>query len=186
MTDASLIDVLEKLGNGDQEAVAKVFRAYEPHLRQVVRRQIGADLRSKFDSVDIVQSVFSDLLQGFRKGDWTFESADRLKAFLVTATRHRLLDRARRHRKAVEKEDSEKAAYLEDSLPANQPRPSQFAEARELWERLLSECPPNHREILRLKREGHTAVEIAASTGMHEDSIRRIMRDLACRLATRK
>jgi RNA polymerase sigma-70 factor (ECF subfamily) len=48
---------------------------------------------------------------------------------------------------------------------------------------LLQKCPPAHREILRLKRQGLPLAEIATRTGLHEGSIRRILYDLARRLA---
>ncbi len=43
-----------------------------------------------------------------------------------------------------------------------------------------------HREILFLKRQGLLLTEIAARTGYHEGSIRRILYDLARRLAVRR
>jgi RNA polymerase sigma-70 factor (ECF subfamily) len=187
MSDESLATVVEKLSQGDQAAAEKVFRAYEPFLRQVVRRQLNADLRAEFDSVDIVQSVWSDLLQGFRESAWSFDDVDRLKAFLVSATRHRFLDRARRHRTRVRMEASaSERPHLEEEVAAKQPRPSQVLQAEELWDRMLAECRPAHRELLQLKREGFTIAEIASRTGLHEDSIRRILRDLACRMGMAK
>jgi RNA polymerase sigma-70 factor (ECF subfamily) len=50
---------------------------------------------------------------------------------------------------------------------------------------MLDLCPPEHREVLRLKREGATSAEIAARTGLHEGSVRRILCTLARRLARR-
>ncbi len=49
----------------------------------VVRRMLPAQLRSKFDSHDVVQSVWADLLHGFRESGWRFADAAHLKAFLV-------------------------------------------------------------------------------------------------------
>ncbi|MGA7495893.1 MAG: sigma factor-like helix-turn-helix DNA-binding protein, partial [Isosphaeraceae bacterium] len=66
---------------------------------------------------------------------------------------------------------------------AGQPRPSEVAQGHELWELMLEKCPPAHREILRLKRQGLPLAEIAARTGFHEGSIRRILYELARRLA---
>ena len=187
MSDESLASVVEKLAQGDQAAAEKVFRAYEPFLRQVVRRQLDADLRAKFDSIDIVQSVWSDLLQGFRESAWSFDDAERLKAFLVSATRHRFLDRARRYRTRMRKEASpSERPRLDEAVPSSQPLPSEVLQAEELWDRMLAECRPAHRELLQLKREGFTIAEIASRTGLHEDSIRRILRDLACRMGMAK
>jgi RNA polymerase sigma-70 factor (ECF subfamily) len=68
-------------------------------------------------------------------------------------------------------------------LSSGQPRASEFAQANELWENLLAICPPEHRELLRLKRQGLSLADIAASTGMHEGSVRRVIRKLARKLA---
>jgi RNA polymerase sigma-70 factor (ECF subfamily) len=187
MSDESLASVVEKLSQGDEAAAEQVFRAYEPYLRQVVRRQLGTDLRAKFDSVDIVQSVWSDLLQGFRQSAWSFRDADQLKAFLVTATRHRFLDRARRQRRAMSKEAPRVTDLAVENMVASaQPSPSHVLQAEELWQRMQEKCPPAHRTLLQLKRDGFTVAEIAARTGLHEDSIRRILRDLACRIGEQK
>jgi RNA polymerase sigma-70 factor (ECF subfamily) len=187
MSDEPLSTVVEKLARGDRAAAEQVFRAYEPFLRQVVRRQLSTDLRAEFDSIDVVQSVWSDLLQGFRESAWSFEDSERLKAFLVSATRHRFLDRARRYRARKQKlVPAKTGCRLDKTVPSGQARPSQVVQAEELWDRMLAECRPEHRELLQLKRDGFTVAEIASRVGLHEDSIRRILRDLACRIGVAK
>ena len=64
------------------------------------------------------------------------------------------------------------------------PRPSEVVQADELWDTLLKLCPPAHREILELKRQGLVHSEIAARVGLHEGSVRRILYELARRLAS--
>lgn len=66
---------------------------------------------------------------------------------------------------------------------AGSPRPSQLAQADELWAKMLALAPPAHHEVLRLKREGQKVLEIAERTGLHPDSIRRILRKLARQVA---
>ena len=46
--------------------------------------------------------------------------------------------------------------------------------------------PPEHHELLRLKRQGLSLDEIAAPTGLHPSSVRRILYELARRMAIRK
>jgi RNA polymerase sigma-70 factor (ECF subfamily) len=58
--------------------------------------------------------------------------------------------------------------------------------ADELWERILTQSQPAHRQLLELKRQGLSVAEIAKRTGFHEDSIHRILRNLASRLAVRR
>lgn len=182
MSDA-LDALLTQLSSGDDAAVEQVFRAYEPYLRTVVRRQLSPQLRAKFDSIDVVQSVWGDVLQGFRKGGMKFATAAHLKAFLVKATRNRFIDRVRQQRGAMQLEQPIGDAQR-NSLPSSpRPRASQEAVAGELWERLLVRCPAEHRAILELRRDGFTLLEIAERTGLHEGSVRRILRNLAAELA---
>jgi RNA polymerase sigma factor (sigma-70 family) len=182
MSTPRLDELLEKLCRGDAAAAQEVFITYEPYLRQVVRRGLPARLRTKFDSLDIVQSAWRDLLHGFRRGGWRFASAAQLQAFLVKATRNRFIDRCRQHAAALDREQSLAEAARE--LPgSDEPDPAEAAQAEELWGRLLSLCPPEHHDLLRLKREGLAPAEIAARTGLHVGSVHRILRTLALRLA---
>lgn len=179
----SLDALLEKLNSGDDAAAEQVFVAYEPYLRKVVRRRLPAELRAKFDSIDVVQSVYGDLLSAFRAGGMRFGTAAQLRAFLIKATRNRFIDRVRQHQTAARLEQPLHETGP-DHLPSSlQPRPSELVQAEELWERLLALCPPEHHRLLQLRRQGSTPIEIAAQTGLHAGSVRRILRDLALRLA---
>ncbi len=176
--------LLERLSGGDAAAAEQAFLAYEPYLRMVVRRLLPSRLRAKFDSVDVVQSVWADVLSNWRDSNFQFTNADQLRAFLVKVTKNRFIDRCRQFRTATNLEDRLDPVHPEESLPPTaEPRPSEVAQADELWRRMLELCPPAHHELLWLKRQGHSLGEIAERTGMHESSVRRILYDLARRLA---
>jgi RNA polymerase sigma-70 factor (ECF subfamily) len=175
--------LLDRLSRGDADAADAVFRKYEPFLRRLVRRLLRPRLRSKFDSADVVQSVWTDLIAGFQVGRWRFADEARLRAFLVRMTRNRFLDRYRQARTALERERP-LAGFASWRLPeAPAARPSENARAVEVWERLLALCPPEHQEVLQLRRLGLSRAEIAGRTGLHEGSVRRILRGLARRVA---
>jgi len=178
-----LDSLLEQLCSGDMTAAGEVFLAFEPYLRKAVRRQFPAPLRAKFDSTDILQSVWADVLRGFRKAGWRFVDADHLRGFLFIATRNRLVDRIRQHRKAAQREEPLGEGDQQPFLPSAQPRPSEIAQAGDVWERIVALCPPVHRPVLALKRQGYSLAEIAERTDLHPDSVRRILRTLARHLA---
>ncbi len=179
--DATLDALLEQLHRGDVAAAEQIFLRYEPFLRMLVRRQLTGSLRAKFDSQDIVQSVWVDLLHGFRAAGWRFKDPAHLRAFLVKVTRNRLIDRRRRHGKRAE---TPLACRLGEEGPAAQQcGPGEHAQAEELWGRLLELCPPEHHRLLLLKRQGCDLAEIARQTGLHPSSVRRILYELARRLA---
>jgi RNA polymerase sigma-70 factor (ECF subfamily) len=176
MRTSSLEVLLHRLGRGDLAAAEQVFVTYEPYLRKVVRRLLPAYLRARFDSIDVVQSVWADLLDRLAQADWRFEGPGQLHAFLVTVTRNRFLDRVRQHKASLAREARAARAA---ALPS---APGEVAQAGELWQRMLALCPPAHRDVLHLKREGYAVDEIAARTGLHVGSIRRILATLARRL----
>jgi RNA polymerase sigma-70 factor (ECF subfamily) len=181
-----LESLLEKLCNGDDVAAERVFAAYEPLLRKVVRRQLPGRLRAKFDSGDVVQSVWADVLHGFREAGWRFSDTAHLRAFLVKVTRNRFIDRCRQHNTVLRREQPVQGSELDKASASRQPRPSEVVQADDLWQQMLALCPPAYHELLRLKRQGLSLREIAEQTGLHGDSVRRILRNLARQLAFRQ
>jgi RNA polymerase sigma factor (sigma-70 family) len=176
-------ELIERLNRGDISAAERAFLAYEPYLRMAVRRRLSGPLRAKLDSLDIIQSVWADVLAGFRDAGWRFADRFHLRAFLVKVARNRLTDRRRQHRRAIENEQALAETAPAELPQAHEPRPSEVAQGNELWKRMLEQCSPGHREILILKRQGMLLAEIAARTGLHEGSIRRILYDLARKMA---
>jgi RNA polymerase sigma factor (sigma-70 family) len=181
-----LDSLVERLSDGDTAAAERVFLAFEPYLRMVVRRKLSTQLRAKFDSLDIVQSVWAHVLRGFRDANWRFANAGHLRAFLVRVTRQRYIDHWRRCRTAVAREQPLFEVDPKVSPKSHQPSPSEVAQASELWERMLVLCPPAHRDILRLRLAGVPVTEIANRTGLHEGSVHRILHALACRVSVER
>jgi RNA polymerase sigma-70 factor (ECF subfamily) len=175
--------LLAELNNGSDDAAEKIFIQYEPYLRMVVRRQLNTSLRPKFDSADVVQSVWADLMDGFKKNGWKFKSSSDLRAFLVRATMNRFIDHVRRHRSAVHHETKTDDKVLQSIPDADWPTPSEEAQVQDVWNKMLSLCPPKHRKVLLLRRQGMRSDEIAKHTGLHGASVRRILCDLATRMA---
>jgi RNA polymerase sigma-70 factor (ECF subfamily) len=156
----------------------------EPYLRRVVRRHLSGRVRANFDSADVIQSVWMHVLTGLRAGAWELPDRARLQAFLVKVARRRLASRARRHARAAQRE---RPGVELDALPGlPQARPSEVVQADELWDRMLALCPPDHHQLLVLRRQGLALGEIARRTGLHEGSVRRVLRRLARELALRQ
>ena len=180
-----LESLLERLNAGDETAVTELFERHTSYLRAVVRRQLSGRLRARFDSSDVVQSVWADMVRGVRERSWRFETAEQLRHFLATVTRNRFLNAVRHHRRSLDAEAPPQADEL-DRLPAcGCPRPSEVAQADDLWRHLLQTCPPEYRPLLQLRRDGLSPEEVAHRVGMHPGSVRRILSELARRLASR-
>jgi len=128
MNESPFDALLMKLSSGDALAAEQVFLAYEPYLRKIVRRRLPTKLRTKFDSTDIVQSIWVDLLRDVREGDLHFADANHLRAFLIRVTCNRFNDRFRRNRLAVEKEQPF-GGEGEALAVSRQPAPSEIVQA---------------------------------------------------------
>jgi RNA polymerase sigma-70 factor (ECF subfamily) len=153
----------------------------------MVRRRISDRLQAKFDSADVVQSVWVHVLRRLQGQALRLTNTSHLEAILVTEARHRLTDRLRHYHVALEREQSfNEGNRGPKACPSQQPAPGDIVQADQLWERMLTLCPPTHRQVLQLKRDGHSLTEIAARTGFHEGSVRRILRQLARNLAAQE
>jgi DNA-directed RNA polymerase specialized sigma24 family protein len=178
-----LNSLIEKLNSGDAEAIQQALIAHEAILRMMVRRQLSNWLRAKFDSIDIVHSVWAHLLPGLRAGRWHFSDANELRAFLIKVTRNRLVNRI--HHAALELDHARAQANQGEAGPGGPP-PDEAVAEEEVWQQLLDLCPPAHHELLRLKREGVPLHQIAAQTGLHKSSVRRVLYDLLRRFMARR
>ena len=183
MRTSQLEGLIERLNSGDVSAAEELFRLYEPTLRLLVRRQLRPALRAKFDSMDVVQSVWADVLEGFQDDRWHFADPAHLQAFLSRLARHRFLDNCRRNRAALSREVPLSESLPASALASSEPRASEIARRDEIWDRVLALCPPAHHDLLRFKRLGLTVVEIAARTGLHPGSVRRVLYELSRRYA---
>jgi RNA polymerase sigma factor (sigma-70 family) len=182
MSDA-LDSLLERLTRGEMDAAGEVYLKFEPVLRVMVRRRLTPRLRAKFDSIDVVQSAWADVLKGFRDQGWHFSDREHLRAYLARVTCNHLVDYCRRHSLAMQHEEPLADLDQPGLPPSAGSRPSEVAQADELWALLVGLCPPAHRTLLQLKRQGFPLAEIATRTGLHESSVRRILYNLARRLA---
>jgi RNA polymerase sigma factor (sigma-70 family) len=174
--------LIDQLARGDMQAAGALFDAYAPYLRALVRRQLSDQLRAKFDSADVVQSVWVQVVRRLGRDGWSVDDEARLRALLATIARRRLLTRVRQLSAGVaaEKAGPDEAEAVPDD---GRPRPSEEVQAQELWATMLDLCPSEHHPVLVLRREGLPMAEIAARTGLHEGSVRRILRRLARELA---
>lgn len=171
--------LIQRLNQGDDTAIEELFISFEPYLRMVVRRRLQSGFRPKFESMDIVQSVWADLIVDLRESGRQFENQNHLKSFLNRVVMNRFHDRYRKYRREVNQNepviDSQLNEYPADDIA----RPSQVVQRDELWKKILDACPEKHHEILRLRRQGLKHQEIAQRLGLHPSSVRRIIYDVA-------
>ena len=185
--DLEFRSLMDRVRSGDQEAAWELLEVYGPHILRVVRKKLNDRLRSKFDSVDFVQSVWASF---FRHPSCVrrFASPQDLVRFLIAVARNKVYDETRR-RFNTAKHDISKEEFLEDRvdsyenriepIDARQARPSEIAVAREEWHRLIQGQPRRNQQVMELRFQGATYQEIADSLHIHERTARKIVDELA-------
>ena len=155
--------------NEQDRLIAEAVERDETRLRSFIRRRV-VDIG---DAEDVLQEVFSELVEAYRM----MKPAEEMTAWLFRVARNRITDLFRR-RKAVslnEPVDDESGATVEDLLPSPAAGPdAEYARAvmLEALDDAIDELPPNQREVF-LAHEvlGKSFKEIAEETGMSMNTL---------------
>src|SRR5712672_2107122 len=88
--------LIDRIQSGNEEAARELLERYESKVRLVVRRQLPRLLRSRFDSIDFLQSVWGSFFHRIRTGPNDLQEERNLIAFLAWAARNKVIDEYRR------------------------------------------------------------------------------------------
>lgn len=180
MDDATFSSLLTRARSGESDATTRLLRTFEPEVRIMVRARLPKALRSRFDSMDFVQAVWQSVFAGDGL-EGEFSEIDRFRGYLAGVAKHKVYEEYRR-RTRTRKFDlgREEPLYVRKGdreavrdLPAVGPTASQVVQADEVMERLVAGRTPLEVRIVRMRQEGRTFEEIAASTGLSDRSVRR-------------
>jgi RNA polymerase sigma factor (sigma-70 family) len=174
--------LLAGLRAGEAGAVDDLCRLYGPFVRAAVRRQLHPKLRTRFDSIDFVQDVWASFL-AVPQERYTFETPQALLGFLCRVAHNKVVE-VFRQRFETQKDDVTREQRVDeveggrDGLASAAPTPSQHAVAGEQWERLLSQFPAGHQEVVRRLRDGYSHEDIARMSNVSLSTVNRIVRRL--------
>ena len=174
-------ELLARIKNGDEEAARELLNRYESKVRLVVRRQLPRLLRSRFDSIDFLQSVWGSFFHRIQTESNDLNEEENLIAFLAWAARNKVIDEYRRaatQKQNIHREESiENRGDWETTL-ASGDTPSELAQAHETFDRLSRLLPEDRRVILELKAAGYSCGEIGDRLGLSERTVQRILEEL--------
>jgi RNA polymerase sigma-70 factor (ECF subfamily) len=175
-------ELLARIRDGNEAAARELLERYESKVRMVVRRQLPRLLRSRFDSLDFLQSVWGSFFHRIRTGPNDLHEERNLIAFLAWAARNKVIDQYRRAASQRQDMHRESPLRFEDDGGHGHASacetPSQVAEAREMYVRLNALLPEDRRIILELKAAGFTSKEIGDRLGVSERTVQRVLEDL--------
>jgi RNA polymerase sigma-70 factor (ECF subfamily) len=172
--------LIGEVNAGSEEAARILFERYGPHILRVVRRKLDKKLRTRFDSLDFVQDVWTSFFAE-RTEPLQFDRPEALVTFLARMARNKVIEAYRR--RVLTKRQGRREHSL-DSVTVTQTggladareTPSQLVGSNEQWERLLEEQPAPYRRILVMLRMGYSHHEIATQLGIHEKTVQRLLR----------
>ncbi len=180
--DQKLPELLQRIRSGDESAAFELLARYEAQVRLVVRRQLPRILRSRFDSLDFLQSVWGSFFRRMKAGPEEFEDPRSLVAFLARAAKNKVIDEYRRSASRKANMKREEPIWAEGAKPreivASQDSPSEIVEARETFDRLQDLLPANRRIMLELRVEGLSTREIGDRLNVSERTVRRVLENL--------
>lgn len=190
MDDADFVALIERARGGDESALTELLRTFEAEVRTMVRVRLPRVLRTQFDSMDFVQAALTSFCNELRDGKGQFANARHLEAFLSAVVRNKVYEEHRRRTRSKKYDLSREEPFyvkrgdreVPREVTSPDPSPSTQAAAREQLHKLLAGRNPEVAEIVELKIQGLTYVEIGERVGMNERSVRRIIEVMRARM----
>jgi RNA polymerase sigma factor (sigma-70 family) len=177
-----LVLALRDAQQGDQSAWKAVFEECYPKVRRVVRRRLDRSMRALYDSTDFANDAMEDLAANFKQLE--FPSVNSLIAFLANVAEKKVIDEYRRQHTLKRDVTRERPMFATGpdggavQLPSDSPTASQFAQANEVYDRLLERKDETERAIITLRQEGYSNSDIAQRTGWNIRRVQRFLEDL--------
>jgi RNA polymerase sigma-70 factor (ECF subfamily) len=168
---------------GDKLAIEQLCRIYGERVRRIIRLRIDRKLRSKIDSVDVVQDALILAMGGLK--DFTYKNEGDFLRWLSKIAEnklHDILDKFYTEKRDIRREISFKKIENnteEDSFIAAEPlettTPSVLLfkkEQLDKLERAIDDLKPDYREVIYLSRiERLSTTEIAEKLGKSKGAV---------------
>lgn len=179
MEQAEFENLLSRIRDGDQQAARSCVEYFEPELRRVARVRLrDPRLQSIADSMDVTQSVFGDFFRNCLKEDVRLASADQLLSLLVTMTKNRVIDLARKHKRIEGNEARTQPAREVTQLGdldavLNVAGPSSVVASKDLAEYIRTKMSVDEFAILERRNLGLSWDHVADELGKTSEALRK-------------
>lgn len=166
---------LQRVRAGDDQAAAELVREYEPLIRREVRfRMRDPRLQRFFDDFDVCQSVLGTFFIRAAAGQFELNQPEDLVKLLVTITRRKLAEQARKqNRQRRDQRRHAAGSELINDAPAAHPSPSRYLAGKELLKQFHDRLDSDERRIADLRGQGAGWSEIADQLGGTPESRRK-------------
>jgi RNA polymerase sigma factor (sigma-70 family) len=179
-TQASFVNLIEDVRNGDQAAASRLVAQFEPQILRFIRFRLSDPLlRRVVDSLDLCQCVLLKLFDRLSRGEWSMSHPSQLVRLLQTMARNELIDQRRRQhaRPRIVNGNApgrSSRSSSPDHWPGSSPSPSEIAAGNELWQGIHCRLNPQERELMDLRlMQGMEWNEISENAGEQPDALRK-------------
>ena len=173
--------------DGDKSALNQLWAVYGPRVLWLVRLRMGKELRSKLESMDLVQDVLVSALKDL--GKFTYKNEGDFLRWLSRIAENRLrghIDKLHANKRDIRKEVrlNRYRPTVEDSFIAalegvDTTTPSSIMSKREELDKLaraIEALTPQYREVIVLtKIEGLSYKEIGDRLGKSSEAVRKLV-----------
>ena len=112
MDHEELAGLLTRVRAGDETATRILLQSFEDDVRKAVRGRLPRALRTQFDSMDFVQSVWQSFFSSCDQDPEAFQDARHLRGYLAGVARNKVLE-VHRQRTRTKKYDMNREERLD-------------------------------------------------------------------------
>lgn len=169
---------------GDESALQQLCEAYGERVLRIVRMRMGKELRSKLESMDLVQDAFISALRGL--GNFTYQNEGDFLRWLSKIAENRIrdnLDKFHAAKRNIHRETplNTTGTGSKDGFvgTADVTTPSVIVSRREDMDRLeraMDKLKPEYKQVILLaKMEGLSGHELAEKLGKNHGAARALL-----------
>lgn len=169
--------LLDRIRAGHDDAATQLYLRYAGRLRALAAQRTAADLKSRVDPEDIVQSVFRTFFRRVARGEYSVPEGEELwKLFLVIALNKVRATGAFHHAAMRDTRQTAGGEAVSDAV-ARSDDDEALATLRMTISDMLNDMPESSREVIALRIEGHEVNTIAERTGRAKRSVERVLQE---------
>ncbi len=173
---------------------SEVFDRFSRRLLGLARHRLPANIASRVDPDDVVQSVFRTFFRRHSDGQFDFESAYDVWHLLAAITYRKVINTVKYHRRELRDAAKETPASASSSIEQPrfvdpQPGPESVTLMIDYTRWLLDQLPEQYQDVVRLRMEGYDVREVAERVDVSERTVKRVLarvRDLAAQRLARE
>ncbi len=168
------LDLVEQARAGGEEAARLLYERYTRRLLGLVHQHISHRFRSRFDADDVLNSTWRTFFRDSQR--FTFDDDQAFWKLLTTIALNKVRRYVERNgtRSRDPRREQQCIGDLYDDL-SNRPGPLEILQAAELMESLVDRLDRQSADVLTLRCEGLSQLEIAEHLTISDRTVRRCM-----------